>query len=123
MGCPELRSLWGSWAGCRHLEGTGARPEVLGQGKLQLRWGSCSHRDVLFSDPSKALGLMNFSGKQDLSFRFQDTWPRLLGSIYCLKTCQGPRKGPLTKFSDTWAGVRDWQFTNPPGSPFEQGGW
>lgn len=95
MGCLEAGPSGEAGQAVDTQEELGQGHRSWGQGKLQLRRGSCSHRDALFSDPTVASGLMNFSAKQDLSFRFQGAWPRLLGSIYCLKTCQGPRRRAL----------------------------
>lgn len=111
MGCLEAGSLRGGWAGYRHRGGTGARPQALGTGEAaaeagQLRRGSCLHREALFSDPTEAFGLINFSAKQVLSFRFQGAWPQLLRPIYCLKTSQSPRRRrALVRYSDSRAGT------------------
>ena len=78
-----------------------------GQRRLQLLQGGSANRAALFSDSTEAFGLMNFSAKQTLSFRFQGAGPRLLGSVYCLKTSEGPRRRALARFSDAQAGARE----------------
>ena len=102
--------------------------EELGQGhspwgweRLQLRRGVWAHRAALFSDPTEAFGFMNFSAKQALSFRFQGSGPRLLGSIYCLKTSQGPRRRALERFGGDGLGQGPDRVCNPPGHLLSRG--
>ena len=73
---------------------------------MQLLQAGSGNRAALFSDSTEAFGLMNFSAKQTLSFRFQGAGLRLLGSVYCLKTSERPRRRALARFSDAPAGVR-----------------
>lgn len=90
----------------RHLGGTRAGPHPLGLGEVAAVARLWAHRASLFSDLTEAFGLMNFSAKQALSLRFQGAGPRLLGSVYCLKTSEGPRRRALAKFKDAWAGEK-----------------